>query len=133
MPILLSSPLVHFFRPQLSREVCQYYYLPRLFAFQAAAFLDPVCINALYLKPEKVRTKVLAFTTSKSFEFPDCCVKGLSYKKLYDLLETIKIRMAIRDFGHCGILDKFQWRGKWRWVFSCMKLSVGLQGFLPRS
>ncbi|GFS16505.1 chlorophyllase-1-like isoform X1 [Elysia marginata] len=75
----------------------------------AAVFIDPVCFNSKMMKPKKVHTKTLSYVSSKSFNFPFCCVKGFGYKKVYDLMTNIKVRMSVRDFGHCGLMEMSEW------------------------
>lgn len=75
----------------------------------AAIFIDPVCFNSKTMKPKRVYTKVLSYVSSKSFNFPFCCVKGFGYRRVYDLMTNVKVRMSVRDFGHCGLMEMTEW------------------------
>ncbi|RUS92023.1 hypothetical protein EGW08_000236, partial [Elysia chlorotica] len=74
----------------------------------AAVFFDPVCLNAIYRKPVKSNTKALAYVSSKSYTFPSCCVPGLGYERVYELMTNSKVRMRVKNVGHCDLLEKLE-------------------------
>ncbi|KAH9503728.1 hypothetical protein Btru_067257 [Bulinus truncatus] len=82
--------------------------ISRSFA-QASVFIDPMSLNALTLQPISSHVKILAYMTQLSEEKPECCIPGTDYKKIYDLLTCTKVRMQVKDFGHCDILDDLLW------------------------
>ncbi|KAI8772843.1 chlorophyllase-1 [Biomphalaria glabrata] len=76
---------------------------------QASVFLDPMSVNAMILQPIESKVKVLAYMSQLSEEKPMCCIPGTDYKKIYDLVNCTKVRVQVKDFGHCDILDDLLW------------------------
>ncbi|CAL1543228.1 unnamed protein product [Lymnaea stagnalis] len=76
---------------------------------QASVHLDPMSVNSLILHPVVSRVKTLAYMSQLSEEKPECCIPGTDYRKIYDLMTCVKVRMQVKDFGHCDILNQPYW------------------------
>ncbi|KAK0059077.1 chlorophyllase-1 [Biomphalaria pfeifferi] len=76
---------------------------------KASVFLDPMSFDALVLQPLNSKVKVLASMSQLSEEKPMCCIPGTDYRKIYDLMNCTKVRMQVKDFGHCDIMDDLLW------------------------
>ncbi|CAL1543227.1 unnamed protein product [Lymnaea stagnalis] len=75
----------------------------------AAIFIDPVSFHSLDLQPIPSRIPALSFMSQLSEDFPYCCISGMGWKKVYSLMTCTKVRMEIKDFGHCDLLEQSVW------------------------
>ncbi|XP_059172184.1 uncharacterized protein LOC131953150 [Physella acuta] len=79
--------------------------------FKASVYLDPVSPHALLMQPFPSKVATLTYMAQLSEEKPDCCIPGMGWKKIYDLMTCVKVRMEVKDFGHCDVLDHLPWEG----------------------
>ncbi|XP_005111046.2 uncharacterized protein LOC101847540 [Aplysia californica] len=76
---------------------------------KASVFIDPVSAHSVEMKPIPAKVMTLAYMSQLSERFPDCCIPGLGYKKIYSLMTCVKVRMQAQNMGHCDVLDRELW------------------------
>ncbi|XP_005111178.1 uncharacterized protein LOC101859053 [Aplysia californica] len=76
---------------------------------KAAIYLDPFSIHSRKAPKVKVRIPSFSYLSALSEKFPTCCIKGFGYRRFYDLMPCVKVKMDVQGFGHCDLLDYKYW------------------------
>ncbi|KAK6985780.1 chlorophyllase-1 [Biomphalaria glabrata] len=76
---------------------------------KASVFIDPVSVHSLDMKIIPSKIAVLTYMAELSEAFPYCCIAGMGWNKIYELMTCVKVRMEVKKFGHCDLLDHAAW------------------------